>query len=212
MNRTIALILIVIILLVGCQNELKPSEMDPNDLPDERAFQDEFTRGFLQSVEETRPGYYPFLSKTGKYNMDFPASGVISKNFYSIKNNSYENLGAAMLLEGVGSHISIIYYGNNSIGEIDSHLDFFQGRIGESTTFEKIKNKNRFIYYSYMELQGINNHVAYIQNINSIGGIEIIVNTKSEEFNQLSNSDRENRISEIKNWIKSIQFINGGKD
>ena len=85
MKRSIALILILFILLVGCQKELKPSEMNHNDLPDERAFQDEFTRDFLQSIDETRPGYYPFLSRTGKYNMDFPASGVISKIFIVLK-------------------------------------------------------------------------------------------------------------------------------
>src|SRR5699024_3922117 len=88
------ILIFLMILLGGCQigKEVKPSELHPNDLPDERAFQDEFTREFLQSVEETRPGYYAFLSKTGKYEMDFPAGGIISKPAYEIRNRSFEYL------------------------------------------------------------------------------------------------------------------------
>ena len=90
------ILIFLMILLGGCQigKEVKPSEMHPNDLPDERAFEDEFTRDFIQSVDETRPGYYPFLSKTGKYKMDFPAGGDIIKRAYSINNDSYEFINA----------------------------------------------------------------------------------------------------------------------
>ena len=46
--------------------DIKLSEMNPEDLPDVRAFEDEFTRGILQSTEETRSGYYPFFIRDEK--------------------------------------------------------------------------------------------------------------------------------------------------
>src|SRR5690606_29883869 len=111
--------------------ELKPSEMHPNDLPDERAFQDEFTREFLQSVEETRPGHYPFLSKTGRYKMDFPAEGVINKHSYIINNTSHETFNLTYIDEdNINIEISVAYYIESYKNDMDINLAYFQGRVG----------------------------------------------------------------------------------
>src|SRR5699024_9847094 len=87
--------MVLIILLGGCQADkdetsTNPTEIDKGDLPDVHAFEDEFTRDFLQSTEETRDGYYHFVSGTGKYKMDFPSSGVIGDRSYIKKKNEYE--------------------------------------------------------------------------------------------------------------------------
>src|SRR5690625_852639 len=87
--------MVLIILLGGCQvnkdeTSTNPSEIDKDGLPEVRAFNDSFTREFLQSTEETREGYYPFVSGTRNYKMDFPSSGVIGDRSYIKKKNEYE--------------------------------------------------------------------------------------------------------------------------
>src|SRR5690625_3949211 len=89
--------MVLIILLGGCQvdkdeTSTNPTEIDKEDLPDVHAFEDEFTRKFLQSTEETEEGFYPFLSKTKRYKMDFPAGGVIDDRMYSVKENVHEEV------------------------------------------------------------------------------------------------------------------------
>jgi len=80
----------ILLLLVGCQigKDKLPSEMDPKNLPEGRAFEDEFTRSFLQSTEEVIPGYYPFLAKNGRWEMAFPENGLTGKKSYISKQNT----------------------------------------------------------------------------------------------------------------------------
>src|SRR5699024_6062542 len=108
------ILLTSVIVLGGCQMDKKdniegkestenvdPKDTETDELPEVRAFQDEFTRGFLQSREETRPGYYPFLSGTGSFKMDFPAEGKLGVKSYNIREENYE-----AIMIGVGSEES----------------------------------------------------------------------------------------------------------
>ena len=206
MKRKIALILIFfIILLGGCQmgKELKPSEMNPDDLPDERAFQDEFTREFLQSVEETRPGYYPFLSNTGKYKMDFPADGIISNEFYN-STTDMELLGISIRKDdGTSVTINIIFDNSRSSDKFEYYLDGFEGRIGTNVQFEIIKNNSMTIHYNNFQRNDFDNHVAYLHpNIGS-GGMEVLYSVDCLDGDHCNNTNQQ----EIINWIKSILFI-----
>ena len=66
------------------QEDLLPQDMPAEDLPQVEAFQDEFTRSFLQSTEETRPDYYPFLSNTGAFEMDLYKESRVNERSYSL--------------------------------------------------------------------------------------------------------------------------------
>jgi hypothetical protein len=98
---SLILFILCLLLIGGCggmeQNNqgeastVKPSEMDETDLPKNRAFEQEFTRGFLQSTEEIEDGYYPFVSGTGRYKMWFPAGTQIGDKGYIKEGDYYEN-------------------------------------------------------------------------------------------------------------------------
>ena len=208
MKPGMALILIfLIVLLVGCQKELKPSEMHPNDLPDERAFQDEFTREFLQSVEETRPGHYSFLSKTGRYKMDFPGEGVINKHSYIINNKSHETFNLTYIDEdNIKIELSLAYYIESYKEDMDINIAFFQGRLGVDEKFEITDTDNRTIYYTDYNISKYYKHAAYIQNDLSPGGIEMIVtiHCNDESLNNCNNNARNESIEEL---IMSTHFV-----
>ena len=188
--------------------ELKPSEMHPDDLPDERAFQDEFTREFLQSVEETRPGYYPFLSKTGKYEMDFPSGGKIGNKQYSLENEIFEGLSVGVNNTEQESAFTLFYFGGNDKTSIDTNLDAFKKRVGERIEYKKIENNDKITFYSNFKDNDFDNHVAYIQNNNKPGAIELIyfIDCQTEKG---CNKDNQRIFLE---WIDTIQFIDVEKE
>src|SRR5699024_12315518 len=101
----------------GDNETKKPSDMKEEDLPDVRAFNDEFTREFLQSTEETEEGFYPFLSKTGKYKMDFPAGGVIDDRSYLVKESDHEEIHISIEDE-TGFGMDVIYFPNHTKKQI----------------------------------------------------------------------------------------------
>ena len=213
MKRIIAVIAILLIVLFGgCQmkKDVKPSEMSPNDLPDERAFQDEFTREFLQSAEETRPGYYPFLSKTGKYAMDFPGGGVINKPSYSLRKNNFEFIDTWISRSNDnGASLSIMYYGSHDAKQIEDHLDWFKDRLGSNVEFEEhaYKNKNKITYFSNFIDKDFNHMVAFLQNTEKPGGIELIYTVDCLLDNQCKEDENLNKEIFL-DWINSIEFIN----
>src|SRR5699024_814640 len=95
------MILLVAIVLGGCQmggsdSNQKPSDMHNEDLRDVKACNDAFTRDLLQSVEETEEGFYPLLSGTGKYKMDFPAGGGIDDKMYTNRDDVHEDVAISI--------------------------------------------------------------------------------------------------------------------
>src|SRR5699024_7846043 len=149
------LFMVLIILLGGCQMDkdktsTNPSEMDREDFPDVRAFHDSFTREFLQSTEETREGYYPFVSGTGNYKIDFPAEGVIGQRAYSIRKKAYEEFPIHIKNE-TGSEIRVNYYSDNTKALLKNDLHAFKKRLGYEGDFKKVKKNDRTLYYAHYE-------------------------------------------------------------
>lgn len=181
----------------------KPSEMNPEDLPDVRAFQDEFTREFLKSTEESREGYYPFLSGTGKYEMDFPAEGIIGEEGYTEKDNGIENYMAGVELEGGGMLITAVYNTIMNKETEEQNLNRIEKSIGEDLDFEKKSLEDRTIYFAEYFLEDEDDYfVAYIQNQNDVGGVELDFSIDSSVAN-----DQNNLKEDIKKIVKSVKFI-----
>jgi len=139
----ILFMVLIIILLGGCQvdkdeTSTNPSEIAKEDLPDVHAFNDTFTRDFLQSTEETEEGFYPFLSKTKKYKMDFPAGGVIDNRMYSVKENVHEEVTIS-IEDDTGFGMHVIYYSNHTEERLTEDLNRFKKRLGYDGDFEEMK-------------------------------------------------------------------------
>ena len=84
----------IILFIGGCwlMSEKDISEMDPKDLPNVTAFQDDFTREFMTSTEEVDDGYYLFESKTGGYTMWYPEDAVMNKGYFERTKDTYERV------------------------------------------------------------------------------------------------------------------------
>ena len=216
MNHRVGMfmILLVVIVLGGCQlgnsnKNQKPSEMDAEDLPDVEAFNDEFTRDFLQSVEETEEGFYPFLSGTGKYKMNFPAGGVIDDKMYTNRDNIHEDVPIS-IEDDTGFGMSVLYFSDDNKKLLEDNLDAFKTRLGYEGEFEKLEKSNRTIYYANQEDDVFRTYAAYILNGKNSGAIEVIYNIDcQDEKEEICEKNKESDKERALKWIESVEFING---
>lgn len=124
---------------------VKPKDMDPKDLPQVPAFQDEKTREYMVSTKEEEPGYYLLESKLKGFRMLFPEDGkylsrrssLTGKNKESIGFNSYDK-DTNVMFDG---HVT--YYKEESfVNEPKTMLDIVSGKNdykGEYKKATKIK-------------------------------------------------------------------------
>ena len=216
MNHRVGMfmILLVVIVLGGCQlgnsdKNQKPSEMDAEDLPDVEAFNDEFTRDFLQLVEETEEGFYPFLSGTGKYKMNFPAGGVIDDKMYTNRDNIHEDVPIS-IEDDTGFGMSVLYFSDDNKKLLEDNLDAFKTRLGYEGEFEKLEKSNRTIYYANQEDDVFRTYAAYILNGKNSGAIEVIYNIDcQDEKEEICEKNKESDKERALKWIESVEFING---
>ncbi|NBJ71422.1 MULTISPECIES: hypothetical protein [Clostridia] len=181
----------------------KPSEMNPEDLPDVRAFQDEFTRGFLQSTEETRPGYYPFLSGTGKYEMDFPANGVISERAYSLEKKRFEAIAISDKINS--SLIKVNYY--SFIDSPSTAMRTLEQRLNMELNFEKKEMESHDIYTAPFQYdEGTYGYVASLISKEKNGEIQIVYSAECNKNKTPCIDAKKKDQEKMRNWLKSINF------
>ncbi|MFS0664540.1 lipoprotein YvcA [Bacillus mojavensis] len=127
---------------------VKPKDMDPKDLPQVPAFQDERTREYMVSTKEEEPGYYLLESKLKGFRMLFPEDAEYSDSETSKTNES-------LLFDSVNKEKNIVmnasvkFYQNESfINNPETMLDIVSGKNEYKGNFEKIETKEKDIYFA----------------------------------------------------------------
>jgi len=183
--------------------------------PDVRAFQDPFTKKFLTSTSEVLPGYYPFRSKTGGYQMAFPAGGKISEKSYEFHEKGIESLMATVHvgnyapIKEVSASLRIDYFSYYANEIIEASLDRVREENGNKLVLSRLALKDRDIYWStYTENKykyyGV---VGYIQNTVDTGGIYFSYDfTCDPGFDKCEQLGKEFNQKIALDWVKQIQF------
>lgn len=192
------------------ENSVSPSEMEPNDLPDVPAFQDEFTRDFLQSTEQTKEGYYPFRSGSDSFTMDFPEDMTVNKRSYEIGSEnrsefitmSHTDTQREAFLNQRMSYISFLSDPENSRERMRSSSD-------KNLEFNEIETEHKGQHLEIAEYENDSLHVtaALIWN-ESNQGISIFSHIdcrKDLNENQCAES-KETQKDAVIEMLKSIQF------
>jgi len=215
MFRLVQALIVIAFLLGGCQmsnEELLPKDMNPADLPEGRAFEDEFTRSFLQSTEEIMPGYYPFLSMNGKYTMGFPREGLTSKIAYPSRENQ-ESLSVTIweANSDIVGHMKVNYYGFLNPGFEESKLSTLETIIENKLKFEQIQEEGQTLYVSFFQEKEVPDdfeesygYAGYLQNNKGAEGIYLIYTSSCKaNCEELKEAD----LKQAYEWMKSVKFI-----
>ncbi|MDL4840512.1 hypothetical protein, partial [Aquibacillus rhizosphaerae] len=114
-----------------------------------KAFQDEFTREFMDSTEEVKDGYYLFRSKTDGYTTLFPENAEISKMFYERNNDHFENLTFVDYSreENYNYTYDVTYSPHREKG-VEISLRGLSRRAGYDGEYAKIEEENTRIYFA----------------------------------------------------------------
>ncbi|MBM7540249.1 hypothetical protein [Amphibacillus cookii] len=178
MKKMIAFIGLFYLLLGGCQmnQDVRPKDIDPEDLPDVPAFQDEATRAFLVSTEEVEPGFYLMESKVEGFQMLFPAGGVYLQDISSITNQgnvetfTFEDFNEEINVKVVGQ---IRYQQDQSyLADLNDMLVVVRGRTGFEGDFRRRETSDEIIFFgseprTFQEEGYISEayaHVGYIES------------------------------------------------
>ncbi|WP_017470471.1 hypothetical protein [Amphibacillus jilinensis] len=178
MKKMRAFIGLFLLLLAGCQmnQDVRPKDIDPEDLPDVPAFQDEATREFLVSTEEVEPGLYLIESKLQGFQMLFPEEGIYSKSLSTIENQgkfemfTYEEFSDDRELQ-VGGKIRYRLH-QSYLPNPDFELDRIRRRTDFQGEFNLKETSDKKIYFGEemktveadSNEQEVNNFYGYIES------------------------------------------------
>lgn len=198
---------------------VKPKDMDPKDLPQVPAFQDEKTREYMVSTKEEEPGYYLLESKLKGFRMLFPEDGkylsrrssLTGKNKESIGFNSYDK-DTNVMFDG---HVT--YYKEESFAnEPKTMLDIVSGKMIIKANTKSSKKKtdiytakkkdifddiDRKYNYSY-------SYFGYVKSTEEDNlGVEYAFTLGCKNENQPCSLDEEKAKNKVEKLINSITFL-----
>ncbi|KMM63106.1 lipoprotein YvcA [Bacillus glycinifermentans] len=137
----------------GNQEEaVKPKDMDPKDLPQVSAFQDEKTREYMASTKEVEPGYYLLESKLKGFTMLFPEDGEYLSDYSTTDEENSESIGfqsynkkTNILLDGQVSY----YREATFIDDPETMLDQVSKENGYKGNYSLKKEKEKNVYSAF---------------------------------------------------------------
>ncbi|MEK3806754.1 hypothetical protein MHB63_09465 [Bacillus sp. FSL H8-0547] len=213
MKRVILLLGIVLGITSGCGSSAGPGieKTNQESIPDTEAFQDEFTREFMKSAEETEEGYYTFESKTKGYTILFPKNATVSVGDYSAEQDKLESLsfGEELLSEKISYFIKLDYEDNEITDEIGTKLKLLSSGTDYEGEYKKIEKGDKVIYLSDDGPKNKDYYylLAYVKSTASNKAIRFsyVSNCNVEEKNcELITEKTEERINQI---LYSIGFV-----
>ncbi|WP_164218664.1 hypothetical protein [Virgibacillus sp. YIM 98842] len=214
MKTKIILSLLVLFLLGGCNvlGQKDIAEMDPADLPDVIAFQDDFTREFMSSLEEVEAGYYLFESKTGGYTMMYPKNAKMNEIYYEMPGEAFEAIqfGEAEDTNEFQYFVRSIYESGSRGEDVDSLLGMLSEDANYNGKYQNIELEDKTIHFATSEYvtksgESISNlFFALIMSNNSDQTVSIRYHAISNDDDK--NIDLETIQNEAMKIMESIEF------
>jgi hypothetical protein len=190
------------------------SEMDPAELPDVIAFQDDFTREFMSSLDEVEDGYYLFESKTGGYTMMYPENAKMDQLFYESTGDNYEYIqfGENEETNKFNYYVRAAYDEGGRAGEPEILLDLLSTYVNYEGEYEKIDDADVSIYFAATEYvtdsgkSTTNRFFGTVMSNNSDQSVRFIYNVIIDNENVDNAVDLESVERNVLEIMKSIEF------
>ena len=216
----ISLIIITLLMMGGCNtlSQKDISEIDPAELPDVVAFQDEFTREFMASTEEVEEGYYLFKSKTGGYTMMFPENAQMDEIFYEMPGESFEAIQFSESEETneFEYYVRAFYNSKSRAKSAENLKDVLSSHLEYEGSYEPIEYKDKTIYFAttkYVTRSG--NRITYrffavIKSNDNDQAVSMVYNVVTYKNNDKINI--ESIKEKVLIMMESIKFHSGETD
>lgn len=134
----------MIVILSGC------GDREIQLRPETPAFQDDFTREFMDSTEEVQEGFYRFKSKTEGYSMLFPVNAKMSAVAYGLDQDIFESysFGEQVKWENLAFYYKMTYENKPVTKHIDINLKSLSRYAGYEGDYNTFEYKDKTYYYA----------------------------------------------------------------
>lgn len=212
-KRTFLFIFLSVFLLGACEANTKKEE------PQTAAYQDEFTRQFITSQEETEEGYYTFKSITDGYTMLFPVNAIMDGSYYQKRFSEFEIFQIGEINEKENHSYFIIgdYYDRGATWRIDANLSILIGSEQSLTpeSFEKYTVGKNDVYYAEFR-DDINENengyywvfLCYVKDQESDKALSLTYNSTCLSETEKCNLNVDEERERAKKIFHSVRFIN----
>ncbi|MBX9988584.1 MULTISPECIES: hypothetical protein [Priestia] len=195
--------------------------------PNVQAFDDHFTRKFLNKDKKVDDGFYEFKSKTGQYTMWFPEEYQVLHKYhedYTRNGESYENWSAAYIKPYENDQqtyaIKAEFSENDTKSELIYVESLFKEQLGSKKP-KKLETSNTRIYYdyAYTYFRGTNQHIVHDSKENHPNLYVAYVADKSSDkvikltYDSVGENTETNQMDRKKWFLKMLKNIrfNEGK-
>ncbi|WP_157663752.1 hypothetical protein [Sutcliffiella horikoshii] len=214
MKKSMLLGLISSVLLIGgCGMKLDTNgsqgvEGEPNSI----AFNDEFTKDFLESSDEVVKGHYLFKSQTEGYTVYFPKNASMDKAAYERAGDEFEAVGFVENdeNENLSFYYNINYDDQPRANDIEFKLDMFDTYLDYTGDFEEYTKDSVTYYYSenVFDFEGKKSfqYFAYIKPEIENKGINFIGSVTCIDYEQPCKQDSNEVKDKVLNIMHSIDF------
>ena len=181
--------------------------------PETPAFQDDFTREFMDSTEEVQEGYYRFKSKTEGYTMLFPVNAKIAAVAYGINSDFYEeySFGEQDKGKNLSIYYQIVYEDRPIIENIDVNLDLLSSYAGYEGKYQKFEFEGKTYYYAtdvFKVEEGENyKYFAYIKSNKNNKAIRYFASSTCLSESQKCSAGSKEIEERFLMMMKSIDFL-----
>ncbi len=191
--------------------------MDPKDLPDVTAFQDEFTREFMTSTNEVSDGYYLFESKTGGYTLPFPGDARIDQMHYEKVKDHYEGIrfvGDSERTTGESYTVYVTYENPTKPDEPDIQLSFVKKAVNYDGEFDKKEHDDVTHYFAQKKYvlsdqkSSMYRFFGAVQSNNSNQYISYTYSVRCPDEQKGCDYDLEAIEQEVEKVMTSVEFNN----
>ena len=208
----------IILFIGGCglMSEKDISKMNPEDLPDVTAFQDDFTREFMTSTEEVEDGYYLFESKTGGYTMWYPEDAIMNKGYYERTKDTFERVSFGVEANKDKSNIPYYvvasYNHSHSNQDNDSLLYLLSSTVDYKGDYDKFEHQDNSIFFATSESTTRSKKTTWyeffglIKSKNTNQSLRYIYSVKCEGKTKNCSYDLESIEQKVKDIMKSVKF------
>ncbi|WP_164218659.1 hypothetical protein [Virgibacillus sp. YIM 98842] len=187
------------------------SEMDPAELPDVFALQDDFTREFISSLDEVESGYYLFESKTGGYTMMYPENAKLDEIYYEMPGDYLEAIQFGEGEETSDHHYGVraTYNEGDSVSEFKRLQGVFEARTSYDGDYETIEYDDKKIYFATSEYEDQNgdiityNFLGIIMSNNSDQSVSMNYMTDKDSVADMNSDVIKEKVIKI---MESIKF------
>jgi len=190
------------------------ADMDPEDLPEVRAFQDDYTRDFMASTEPVEEGYYEFESKTDGYTMKYPENATMDKLFYERNKNTFEHLqfGEDSDTSSIPYYVETTYDHFYEGKKSKRLLNLLSKSINYEGDYEEFEHGDNTIYFATLDYTTEDNQTTWyrffglIKSNSSNQSLRYIFNVQCKNQSQNYSYDLKAIEQKVKSLMKSVEF------